>query len=186
MPAAVAEQPRIKTRVFLGALGVVPRRDFKRYFEYPEWRGFRHLWSFRPPADEPALLEALRDVFVLPHISTRTDPTDTDLALDVWARDFQRGELAPVEIRVPGFQFGFDFFWRPKVELVARLYTIDNDKTIKTYTVTERCTWKEFLARVLQRRLIILPFVPLFTGKDLQQLVYRATARLAAMVLNDI
>ena len=152
---------REKPRVFLGTLAVVPRKDMKRYLD--QWGMFRNV-GFDSP-----LRATLEEIFTLPSASEVSAPTDADLGLDVIISSFQSGDLWNIGLG----EIDFPIFWRPKVTVVCRLYSLKSQETKRTYKVTKKMGWGEFFKRQLTWR-AILRFRPTFDSEDMKHLLYVA------------
>ncbi len=152
---------REKPRVFLGALAVVPRKDLKRYLD--QWGLFQNE-SF-----DSSLRATLEEIFALPPASEITAPTSTDLGLDVLIPSFQSGDYWDVSLG----EIGLPVFWRPKVTVVCRLYHLKSDKTKRTFSVTQKMPWGEFISRQFTWR-AFFRFRPTFDAEDMKRLLYVA------------
>ena len=173
---------RERPRIFLGALAVAPRSDFKRYFEYTRTHGPFDLEGWLNPKDiDTELRTALTDLFALPPVSCRETPRDSDLALDVIIPEFQAGQFLPINagpVLVP-------IMWRPKVKVGARLYVIDTGETRSTHTVSEKLRWRETCRRVLSPKAIFWGS-PAFSADDTKRLFYAACIKLLERVKRDV
>jgi len=152
---------REKPRVFLGTLAVVPRRDMKRHLD--QWGMFRNE-SF-----DDALRTTLEEIFALPAVSTLAAPTANDLGLDVLIPSFQSGDYWDVSLG----DFGIPIFWRPKVTVACRLYYLKTQKTKRTFSVTQKMPWSEFVSRQFTWR-ALFRFRSTFDAKDMTRLLYIA------------
>lgn len=152
---------REKPRVFLGSLAVVTRTDAKRHIDQ---------WGMLNDSNLDAPLQAtLQEIFALPSANEVGSPTSTDLALDVLIPKFQSGDYWDVslgEISIP-------IFWRPKITVAARLYYLTSGRTKRTFTVTQKMPWSEFLRRLLTWR-AFFRLRPTFDAKDMNRLLYFA------------
>lgn len=152
---------REKPRVFLGTLAVVPRKDMKRYLD--QW-GLLQNESF-----DGSLRASLEEIFALPPASEITAPTSADLGLDVLIPSFQSGGYWNVSLG----EFDLPVFWRPKVTVACRLYHLKSGKTKRTFSVTQKMPWGEFLRRQLTWQ-AIFRFHPTFDAEDMKRLLYVA------------
>jgi hypothetical protein len=152
---------REKPRVFLGTLAVVPRTDLKRHID--QWGVFRNEDLESP------LRATLQEIFALPPASAVVAPLPTDLGLDVLIPSFQSGDYWDVSLG----EIAFPLFWRPKVTVACRLYYLGSQETKRTYSVTQKMGWGEFIGRQLTWR-AIFRFRPTFGAEDLNRLVYLA------------
>ena len=152
---------REKPRVFLGALAVVPRKDMKRYLD--------QCGLFQNESFDHSLRANLEEIFSLPPASEITAPTSTDLGLDVLIPSFQSGDYWDVSLG----EIGFPVFWRPKVTVACRLYHLKSDKTKRTFSVTQKMPWGEFLSRQFTWQ-ALFRFRPTFDAEDMKRLLYGA------------
>lgn len=126
-----------KPRVFLGAIGVSDRTDLKR-----------HLENEGNAEDEPlgsALRQSLTEIFSLPSADTVEEPQSSDLVLDIWIPKYQSGEM----LHGYFFDASIVLFWRPKITVSARLSSLLTKQSKRTFLVTEKMRWKQFLGRIL-------------------------------------
>lgn len=152
---------REKPRVFLGTLAVVPRTDIKRHID--QW-GMLNDSNLDIP-----LHVTLQEIFALPPASKVTLPTSTDLALDVLIPSFQSGDYWEVSLG----EIGIPIFWRPKIIVAARLYSLKSKKTKRTFTVTQKMPWGEFVGRLFTWR-AVFRLRPTFDAEDMNRLLYFA------------
>jgi len=149
-----------KPRVFLGTLSVVPRTDFKKI---DEW-GIFHREDI-----DTEFRHSLKEIFSLPPASDVNVPLKSDLVLDVVISQFQSGGAWNIDI-VP-------VFWRPKILIKSRLYSLKTKKTKSVFSVTEKLKWNIFFNRIFSWR-GILHFRPVFDKKDMNFLLYKACHKL--------
>ncbi|WP_370977852.1 hypothetical protein [Agaribacterium sp. ZY112] len=154
-----------KFSLYLGSLAVAPRSDFRRHFD--EWS------AFGKEDLDSSLRAQLIEIFELPLASTISQPTDTDLALDVVVPEFQSGDILDVALG----DMGFPLAWRPKVDVAARIYKLDTGKTIHTASVTAKLGWKQYFSRLFTWRAFIR-LKPMFDSSDLNLLLQRACLEL--------
>ena len=124
---------------------------------------------FRNESFDDALRAALEGIFTLPPASEVTAPNSTDLGLDVLIPSFQSGDYWGLSLG----DIGVPIFWRPKVTVVCRLYYLKSQKTKRTFSVTQKMPWGEFVSRQLTWRAIIR-FRPTFDTEDMKRLLYAA------------
>ncbi len=166
-------QNRKTPRVYAGSVIVVPRVDNGG------------LWDFFTGGSnqgvEARLQQQLKELFALTACADRADFKEDDLGLDVFLSSYQQG----------GFESGtvgsweMDFFWRPTVELKARLYSLNTGKEKSSFRVVERVTWKELFGRVLVRRWFTWRWET-FDEKDLEALLNRAGERLLKKMIAKV
>ena len=152
---------REKPKVFLGTLAVVPRADMKKHLDQ---RGMCNDENF-----DNSLRSTLQEIFALPLASEVTTPTATDLGLDVLIPSFQSGDLWDVSLG----EIAFPIFWRPKVTVACRLYYLKSQKIKRTFSVTQKMPWSQFVSRIFTWR-AILRFRPIFDKDDMDRLLYFA------------
>lgn len=153
-----------KSKLYLGAIVVVPRNELKRFDEWGFFKG-------EPLDDE--IREKFEQLFSLPRIPEGKAVNDTDLALEIVVPNIQGGEFTSAQIS----PFDIPIFWRPKVSIKARLFFINSKKTKASFEVNEKMPWSEYFSRVLSIRGIIR-YKPLFDAKELEPMVYKACSKL--------
>lgn len=156
-----------KPDVYLGVVAVAPRSDFKRHLE--SW-----VFSNRPVNADDALRDEINEIFQLPLVSERQSNNATDLGIEIIVPKYQSGELFDV---VQGDSMLIPIVWRPKLTIAGRLYTLQNQQTIHTETVSVKMSWGAFVNRVLSLRAFI-PWEPLFDESDLKYLLNLACLEL--------
>ena len=152
---------REKSRVFLGTVAVMPRKDIKRFLD--------QSGMLRDEKLDTSLHTTLQEIFKLPHVSEVVAPTAGDLGLDILISSFQSGDYWDVSLGV----IDFPIFWRPKVTVVSRLYYLASTKTKHIVSVTQKLSWREFLSRLFTWR-TFLRLQPMFDAKDMDRLLYLA------------
>lgn len=150
---------RERPRVYLGTIAVAPRVDLKRKFD--EWGVFEH-------ADlDSSLRSNLAGIFTLPLASENIEPSDNDFGLDVIVPRFQSGDAWNLELG----EISFPIFWRPKIQISSRLYSLKTNKTKLTFSVTKKLSWRKFFGRVFSLR-GFFRFRPMFDSHDMEHLLY--------------
>lgn len=125
------------SRVFLGSLIVAKRSELKKSDE----------WGLTKSFDLQAELKArLDEVITLQHVSDVEDLASTDLVLDITVVSAQSGEFDAAVLQGMGT---LPIWWRPKVEVRAKLYYAISGKTKAEVCMKEKMPWKEYLAGVL-------------------------------------
>ncbi|OZG70148.1 hypothetical protein BTA51_27655 [Hahella sp. CCB-MM4] len=153
-----------KPRVFLGNILVVPRNSFK---DIDEW-GFFHQENLGE-----ALNEVITDIFQLPLANNVDDPKKTDLVVDVAVVKYQSGDIVDIGLHeIPLF-----WFWRPKVEVRARLYKLTSGKTLAVFTSKEKMKWGEYWRKMMSLR-AFFRFRPVFDKEDIQILLCKSCIKL--------
>ncbi|WP_153067390.1 hypothetical protein [Steroidobacter cummioxidans] len=157
---------REKPRVFLGTLAVVPRTDLKRHLEQ---EGIIENESL-----DEALRRNLIEIFSLPLAQHVDAPLKSDLVLDVLIARFQSGEILDVGLG----DAELTIFWRPKITVASRLYSLQTRKTKATFSVTEKMKWMQFMGRLFTWRGLFRsqPFV----RADMEYLLCQACVKLLA------
>ncbi len=154
-------------RIFVGTLDVAPGRGLARRFE--------GLAGAVPPSLDRALQAELNELFPLPSAATVDAARPTDLAFDVTIQRYRFGsatELSLGEVDIP-------MYWRPKVQLAARLYLLQSRKTRAAFRITQKMPWKVYLGRVLSWR-VFVGLEPLSRRSDLEHLLRQAAQRVMA------
>lgn len=154
-----------KPRIYLGSLAVAPRTDLKKQTD--QWG------MFKQEDLDSSLRQNLKDIFSLPLASDISNPRDNDLVLDIVIPKFQSGDALDLSLG----DIGIPLIWRPKLTLSSRLYSLKSEKTIATFSVTEKMRLGQYLSRFLTWR-AFLHFRPLFDSKDMEYLLYQACHRL--------
>lgn len=158
-----------KPRVFLGVLAVTPRTDLKRHFD--EQGMFEHANL------DSALRQSLTEIFSFAPVHTVEAPLATDLVLDIVISKFQSGDVVGVSLG----EFGFPIFWRPKITVASRLYSLTTQKTKTTFSVTQKMKWGQYFSRIVSWR-ALLATKPTFDGKDMEYLLAQACLKLLVKI----
>ncbi len=131
---------------------------------------FLDQWGmFRNENFDNSLHATLLEIFSLPPASEVVAPTSTDLGLDVLIPSFQSGDHWEVSLG----EIGLPIFWRPKVTVTGRLYYLKSQKTKRTFSVTRKMPWSEFVSRQFTWRAIVR-YRPTFDAEDMNRLLYVA------------
>ena len=154
-----------KPRVFLGTLAVVPREDTKWVLE--------DMLGDPGSEIEGALHGELEEIFALAPASSADPVLKTDLCIDVYIPGYHTGMAESFEL--PGWTILL--FWRPKIELKARLYRLHDRKLVRTFTVRERPTYRECFAAAFSLR-AIFGIGPAVDRGSMEALLNRASLRL--------
>lgn len=162
-----------KPRVFLGVLAVAPRTDVKRHLD--------EKGVFEDADLDSTLRQSLVEIFSLAPVQTVTSPLPTDFVLDVVIPKFQSGDVWDVSLG----EIAFPIFWRPKVTVASRLYSLTTQKTKATFSVTEKMKWGHYLGRIISWR-AFFRFRPVFDRKDIEFLLYQACDKLLVKMLKVI
>ena len=151
---------KAKPRVYLGKVVVAPRNEIKKIDQ----------WGLFKSEDlEEGIRTKIDGIFSLPHLDAREGEKKTDLALEVVILKVQGGEFESAtfgDIALP-------IFWRPKIEIAARLYNIDSGKTYKAFESIEKMSWIQYLSGVFSLRGLVR-YRPMFGVAELEPLLYRA------------
>ncbi|MGY0216447.1 hypothetical protein ACWJJH_03550 [Endozoicomonadaceae bacterium StTr2] len=154
-------------RLYLGNIYVAERSDIKRILDQPP--------AFLAESINSQLHRKLIEVFELPLAKEVDQFADDDLAIDVIIPKYQGGALLFGHIGGTPLPL----FWRPKVQIVSHIYNLKSGKILSKVKVTSKTPWKAYLGRVFSIR-AIFSFSPLFTGKDLEQLLCESCLRAMA------
>lgn len=150
---------RRKSRVFLGALSVVPRTDMKRHLD--EWGLVRKVEL------DSSLRASVQEIFSLPPACGETNPMTSDLGLEVFITSFQSGDFRVIDLG----EIGFPVLWRPKVTVVGRLYFLKSLETKCTCSVTQKMAWSKYVERIFSWR-AVSRLEPIFDTEDINHLLY--------------
>lgn len=145
-------------KLYLGVVSVVPRKDIKRYLD--------QLGIIENSDLDTDLRARLLELFQLPSASEVVEPTGRDVGLDLLIPTFQSGDAWSVNLG----DIGFPLIWRPKVEIASRLFRLDSGKTLDTFSVTAKLSWRQYLARMFTFR-SLFRFKPMFDSSDMQELL---------------
>jgi len=162
-----------KPRIFLGTLSVLPRTGFKKFLE----SGF-----YSEQDIDLELRKSLEDIFTLPLASEVLNPLKTDLVLDVYVPNFQQGLGGDAELGILG---GFTFFWRPKVNVKARLFNLQTKKTEHVFSSTEVITGWRFINGVMSLK-YYFGLKPPFSKNDMNELLYKACHNILIQIQNKL
>lgn len=137
---------------------VVPRKDIKRFFEI-----------FVPKNFDRKLNDLLEKLLPFPRLSEETIIQSESLILDVAVSDYQLGEVWWLDFG----KYVIFPFWRPKIELRARLYNYGTKYNVAEYKITKYLPWKYFFNRFLsyENKFQI-------GSEDTQVLLYKAVGEL--------
>ncbi|TDO95794.1 hypothetical protein [Marinomonas balearica] len=163
---------RTKPRVFMASIVVVPREEWKRSDE--------EGWFKSEKLDHEAKVIVESVFSSLPPVSSVYEPEGNDLGLDVMIAKVQGAEFTSTMTQ----PFSLPIFWRPKVQIKSRLYYLKSQRTKKTYSVTVKMPWGEYLAGVLSLR-GVFRYKPIFVSKDLEPLLLTACEKLLKKMIRS-
>ncbi len=125
--------------MFLNAIKVVPRSDFGTVdkWMYNEYDGL-----------EFKLLNKLVELISLPPVTAIDSPKPSDLAIDIAVPEYVTGDWGHASFG----DVGFPLFFRPRIEIEARLFEIEADKTLSTFSVMQKMPWLYYFARIFTLR----------------------------------
>lgn len=151
-------------KIYLGSIGVIPKPGTARADE----KGLTKSEDF-----EAVLQCLLEEIFCLPPLRERMVEMDDDLVLDVFVSNYQGGVFEAIT----STEFFVPIFWRPKIELRARLSSVKTEQVIAVLVSRSKMRWRHYWSAVLTvRRLVGL--APMFTAKDMEPLFIAAAYRL--------
>tara|TARA_R110002050_G_scaffold71671_3_gene154068 strand:+ start:807 stop:1331 length:525 start_codon:yes stop_codon:yes gene_type:complete len=159
--------------LYLAGIFVVPRTDWETMDESG--------WNDASAIDiEEHTRKRLNSVFELPSIPCDTELEDNDLALEIALLNVQGGVFTIFDIgpEIP-------VFWRPKVKIKARLFYPLTGKTKKTFQVSSKVGWLQFIYRILQPK----PFfgiAPAFNERDIDLLLSQSCNELLLKIRKSI
>ena len=163
-----------ESQLYLGTVTVVPRADFKRFFEQRE--------AFASEDLDLEILLTLKEIFDIPILSNATiHPAKHNIGLDIIVTKFQFGGTFEI---VNGI-IPLMLFWRPKIAIASRLFLIKNGKTISTLTVSNAISWREYFSRIFTLR-AFLRLKPIFNAKDMDILLKKACFKMLTKLKNKI
>lgn len=152
-------------KLYLGVVAVMPRTDIKRYFDE---------WGILDRADlDTELRASLNQALDLPSASDITNPTDSDIGIDILVPRFQSGDALSVDLG----EIGFPLMWRPKVEVASRLYSLKTGRTLDTFSSSAKLRWRPYFLRLFSWR-YLFGLRPMFDASDMELLLYQACYQL--------
>lgn len=149
-----------KPNVYLGSLAVVNGSNLYKLVSFFSIVG-RSLQEY--------MLKKIEDIFSLHSVSSIAEPRKSDVGLDVVIVTLHGGDAFVVNVEA----IDIPMFWRPKINLVSRLYNVNQHKTIKTFCVSKSVTWRKLIARQFSLRGLSL-WEPLYNNEDMEVLLYQA------------
>ncbi|WP_263081323.1 hypothetical protein [Endozoicomonas sp. Mp262] len=158
-------------KLYLGEIYVVHRQDVKSKVD--QWG------LFGEEKLDHALFLKLQEIFDLPLASSMSEPDDNDMAIDILVPRFQSGAAFFVSFHGGGIPL----FWRPKVQVVARLYKVKNNKTLHQVKVLSKLPWKVFASKVFSIK-GLSPLHATFDADDLEHLLMQSCLK-AVIKLSD-
>ena len=156
--------------MFIGTLAVVPREDIKTVLE--------DMFGDSGIETEGFLHDQLEEIFALPHAATAAPVLDSDLCIDVYIPGFHSGSTDALDLAY----WAVPLFWRPKIELRARLYRLHDRRLIKTFRVTEKPTLREYWSAAFSWR-TVFGNGEAFDQGDLANLLNRGAVRLLQKIV---
>lgn len=145
----------------MGEIYVVPRTDIKRHLEN---RILGEPGRAKNVSD--SLYDALINVFDIPRADGLEIVEKSDLGLDIVVPHHQLGDIFGLELG----GLSLAGFWRPKIDVSARVFKLHSGKTVRTETVRVKMPWREFSRRALSWR-GLLGLAPMFEAPDLEKLL---------------
>lgn len=146
--------------IYLGRMGVVPKESWKRADE----KGL-----FRYEDFEAALERLLVETFSLQPLEKRCIVKEDDLVLDIFVSRYQGGLFDGVF----SAEFFVPIFWRPKVELKARLASVKTGKIVTVQVSRAKMRWRRYLSGLLSFKSMV-GFSPMFAVRDMEPLFIEA------------
>ncbi|NJA05171.1 hypothetical protein HC024_05415 [Methylococcaceae bacterium WWC4] len=168
--------PRIfkgeKPRVYLGAMLVASSE---------EWESLDGWGIFQSMNLGDGLRKYLYSAVNLPPIDSREDLRESDLGLELVVVNYRGGEFGAfqtTELFIP-------IFWRPKVELKARLYNLATGKTVHIASSKKNTPWGQFVSRIFSFNRMFR-FKPLFDEEDMEVLLCLAAIETLAKLTKKL
>lgn len=151
-----------KPNVYLGSLVVAPSDSW--FSESDGWGIFKSIDL------EGGLRESIENMIELPRSKDIASHKDSDLALELAVVEHKGGEFYAFSssgILLP-------IFWRPKVNVKARLYNIKSGKTFAVASSKKTISWGKFFNLAFSLR-GLFRLTPLFNNKDMELLLCLAS-----------
>ncbi|WP_062270616.1 hypothetical protein [Endozoicomonas arenosclerae] len=123
-------------KLYLGNIHVVERKDLKRFFDQPPPLFFE--------SNESLLYRKLAELFELPSAQHLNQFSSNELAIDIIIPSYQGGSLLFGSIGVP-----VAFLWRPKVEVLSRIYRLEDRKMLSEVKIISKQPWIQFFKGLL-------------------------------------
>lgn len=152
-------------KIYLGNVCAIPRKDFLRNFEGGFFGGEK--W----PAN---LLEELRALLAYPSISELITADGSELAVDVAIESYSRGGWAYYS---GGGLLSIPLLWRPKIQLMAKLYSVKTGKQRQVIRVVQRSSWGNYSSAISNWK-VYLGFSSATTDPMLSELLRGAAQQL--------
>ena len=153
-----------KPNIYLGSLAVVNESNLSK---------IESFFSIADNSLQDHMRKKLEEIFCLHSVSSIAEPRKSDIGLDVVIVTLHGGDAFTVNFGTSGIPV----FWRPKIKLVSRLYNVNQNKTIKTFSVSKSVTWREFIAKQFSIR-GFFRWGPLYNNEDMETLLYQACLEL--------
>lgn len=153
-----------KPNVYLGSLAVVNDSKLSK---------IESFFSITGCSLQDHMRKKLEEIFCLRSVSSNAEPRKSDVGLDVVIVTLHGGDAFTVNFGTAGIPM----FWRPKIKLVSRLYNVNQNKTIKTFSVSKSVAWREFFAKQFSLR-GLFRWGPLYNNEDMEILLYQACLEL--------
>lgn len=119
---------------------------------------------------EEGLRKSLRELINLPTIDKLQSPEKRDLVFEMVVVNYRGGEFDGLN----GGDIFIPIFWRPMVEVKARLYNFISEKTVHIAHAKVKVPWKTYLSRAVSLN-GIFRFKPLFGSDDMEVMLCKAT-----------
>lgn len=153
---------RKKRRLYLGHIHVTRGKDLKSQIDH--WCRFGG-----EPLDQRLYLKLLELFDLPPAWMIDSPPDDRDIAIDILVPGFHTGAAFFIAL----YKMPLPLFWRPQVQVVARLYQLKTGKTLHQVRASSRLPWKLFIIRMFSLRRL-LPFHATGDGADLEALLMKS------------
>ena len=109
----------------------------------------------------------------LPRLQSVSNLEPNDIGVDIVVSDYSLGGQGSIDIG----DFGFFFFSRPKVKLVARTFNAMSKVTINEYTIVQNMSWSKYIKRTISIKRMF-SFKPQFDNADLSIVLIGACIKL--------
>lgn len=147
--------------LYLGTVSIAPKSTLNMLEQY------RVLSKFDPVE---IIEQEVRGIFQLPPITEAKDPRKSDIGIDVLVSDFRLGNLYGVNLS----SLAFPLFWRPRIEMRARLFSLSNMETVSEFSAIAIMPLSVFARRALHPA-VLLRIRPKATQNDLIRLTQEAS-----------
>jgi len=130
---------------------------------------------------ESIVEEQLKKIFALPTPPNDDTAEETDLILDIFIADLRTGEFTDLS----SDDFVIPIFWRPKVDLRARVSEHLKGKTKQTFKVVEKTPIPKYLWRAISPA-SLFRLRELYDEYDISELLERAALKMLKKMKTEL